>query len=795
MEEEENIRTIMVVEDEQFQRFFICDMINDEGMEVVPMANGVKAKSYLLDNPNARIDLILLDYNMPVMDGYEFLIWLREMQEFKDIAVVMMSTPEEMGNLHNCIQNGATDYFLKPVTKQVIRTMPKLLMELKSKEPLDKTKKTYEKISDLGVGGNARVELVWEKNSKKEYARKIISIAGSDESVLKQAKNEVELFKVLDSPFILKYIESYSRGESLYIIMEYAKHGELYNKISSQRKVSGKKFSQPLVVKWLTQCSLGLALMHSKNIMHRDLKPQNLFINEAEDLKIGDFGISKELKTADKLTNTFCGTPYYMPPEVYRRESYSAAADIWALGCTFYETMTLEKPFGIDVNETEGKLQEKIETMDPSYPLPQMYSESLRKLVYSLIAKRPQDRPTITELLRSDVVMDCITELIKDNKELEQHILIFTPLEKQQRKAQKGNSQTLSSQQEGFDLAKAEKFPELVVASLMKHLELKTIKNGFISKLYNAFTGEELLRAFSVAKIPEEIEPKAFCEHLLKFGYLVVLKGDAGKVDKAAVYSWSYMEDKPVRNDIFEIEGQIKDIHNHINDMVNSAKEVIKIYKEQYAANEEEVFNPYILPDFLYFLKLFCSLKTVKIVDMTKNERIVYFLNCLQLIAFYRLTLEASGKSQKSGLLSYVGLGKGAVYNFKLGLDKEMVFSQDDIIHGVLRKNTKKASAYFAQFKGGDARSTLVSTLDKRILTLYYLEHCELKDIFFEKFDPNTFEAKLNSHLKMWCNQNMYYNYLEKTVVLPSYMETNYLADFNNQEFDMVLYVCLVLYS
>jgi hypothetical protein len=219
------------------------------------------------------------------------------------------------------------------------------------------------------------------------------------------------------------------------------------------------------------------------------------------------------------------------------------------------------------------------------------------------------------------------------------------------------------------------------------------------------------------------------------------------------------------------------------------AKEVVKVYRESFWNRDEGVFNPYTLPDFLLFLRLMCTLKQVKIIDLTKNERMAYFLNCFQLLSFHRLVLEASGSNQKAGLLSYVGLGKGTVCNFKLGFDKSMVFSTDDILHGVLRMNAKKASAYFAQFKGGDPRSTLISTLDKRIILLYYLEHCELQTVTFERFEPTTYETKLTSSLKAWTSQNMYYNYLEKTIMLPSYLESNYLIDFNNQEFDMVLFV------
>lgn len=209
----------------------ICDLVNEENMEVVAMNNGVQAKSYLLDNINAPIDLILLDYNMPVMDGLEFLQWLRGMSEFKHILVLMMSTKEETNNLHYCIKQGAKNFFIKPLTRRDIKTLPRYIVEGRIKEPSQEGKKQYEKLRDLGAGANATVELVMEKNSGIEYARKIIHIHGSDESVLKQAKNEVELFKVLASPFILGYIDSYSKisggMSSLYIIMECAKNGEL----------------------------------------------------------------------------------------------------------------------------------------------------------------------------------------------------------------------------------------------------------------------------------------------------------------------------------------------------------------------------------------------------------------------------------------------------------------------------------------------------------------------------------------------------------------------------------------
>lgn len=85
--------------------------------------------------------------------------------------------------------------------------------------------------------------------------------------------------------------------------------------------------------------------MHSKGIMHRDLKPENMFLVNDELLKLGDFGVSKEIDAQINLTKTMCGTPNYMAPEVCKGIKYGYQADMWALGCAFYEIMCFRPPF------------------------------------------------------------------------------------------------------------------------------------------------------------------------------------------------------------------------------------------------------------------------------------------------------------------------------------------------------------------------------------------------------------------------------------------------------------------
>ena len=98
----------------------------------------------------------------------------------------------------------------------------------------------------------------------------------------------------------------------------------------------------------MAQLVIGIALMHSKNILHRDLKTQNMFLTKDDVIKLGDFGIAKALGTQVDLTKTVCGTPYFMSPEVCRGETYGQKADIWALGCALYELIAFKRPFQHD---------------------------------------------------------------------------------------------------------------------------------------------------------------------------------------------------------------------------------------------------------------------------------------------------------------------------------------------------------------------------------------------------------------------------------------------------------------
>eukprot|EP00742_Colponemidia_sp_Colp-10_P021658 GILJ01025437.1.p1 GENE.GILJ01025437.1~~GILJ01025437.1.p1 ORF type:complete len:186 (-),score=28.98 GILJ01025437.1:153-710(-) len=148
-------------------------------------------------------------------------------------------------------------------------------------------------------------------------------------------------------------------------------------------------------------------------MMHRDLKTPNVFLTTSGLIKLGDFGFSRqydEALSADVGT-TFCGTPFYLAPELWAQSPYGQKADIWSLGVLLYELMALRKPF------TGTGMRELIEKVVSGRfdPLPNQYSEGLVGLCASMLNVDPKKRPSIKDILRSDVMLTGGLKPLKKN--------------------------------------------------------------------------------------------------------------------------------------------------------------------------------------------------------------------------------------------------------------------------------------------------------------------------------------------------------------------------------------------
>jgi NIMA (never in mitosis gene a)-related kinase len=186
-----------------------------------------------------------------------------------------------------------------------------------SKNITKKVKETYTAIKFLGKGGFGEAYLVKSNMTKKNYVMKSINFELLDEKNKLYTINEAILLKNIDHPNIIKFKEVFEVKKpniQLNIIMEYAENGDL-NKLLETNINKKVYFKENILINWLCQICSALKYIHYKKIIHRDIKPANIFMNNLGQIKLGDFGISKNLKNLE-LASSLVGSAYYTAPEM-----------------------------------------------------------------------------------------------------------------------------------------------------------------------------------------------------------------------------------------------------------------------------------------------------------------------------------------------------------------------------------------------------------------------------------------------------------------------------------------------
>ena len=215
------------------------------------------------------------------------------------------------------------------------------------------------------------------------------------------AVNEVRVLASVSHPNITKYYDCFLEREQLYIVMELAQGGDLRSQIAKRLKSRADHFDENLIWTWFIQMCDALKVLHDQNILHRDLKSCNIFLSQDNQIKLGDLGVSKIVESG-KLAATIVGTPYYLSPELWQRKQYNTKSDIWALGATLYEMVTLRRPFeGTDLKSLSQNV------LRGTYSsIPRSYSADLDRLVRSLLVIDPHARPSVDEILELPAVRD-----------------------------------------------------------------------------------------------------------------------------------------------------------------------------------------------------------------------------------------------------------------------------------------------------------------------------------------------------------------------------------------------------
>lgn len=196
----------------------------------------------------------------------------------------------------------------------------------KTKTPLN----TYELVKTIGTGTFGRVYLTYNKHSNSFFAMKVLR--KKDVIKLRQVEhinNERAILSAISFPFIVNLIETYQDNRCVFLLEDFVQGGEVFMHL---RKAG--RFKDEVAKFYVSEIVLALEYLHNRFICYRDLKPENLLLDNRGHIKITDFGFAK--KVVDR-TWTLCGTPEYLAPELILSKGHSKAVDWWALGILTFE--------------------------------------------------------------------------------------------------------------------------------------------------------------------------------------------------------------------------------------------------------------------------------------------------------------------------------------------------------------------------------------------------------------------------------------------------------------------------
>ncbi|XWS14300.1 hypothetical protein CRYUN_Cryun36dG0110700 [Craigia yunnanensis] len=269
----------------------------------------------------------------------------------------------------------------------------------------------YELGRNLGEGNFAKVKLAKNLRSGLPFAVKILNKSKLIQlSITDQIKREIATLKLLKHPNVVRLHEVLASKTKIYMVLEYATGGELFDRIASKGKLSeaeGRKFFQQLID--------GVSYCHNKGVFHRDLKLENVLIDAKGNIKISDFGLSAlpQHIREDGLLHTTCGSPNYVAPEILANRGYDGAtSDIWSCGVILYVILTGYLPFD---DRNLAVLYQKIFKGDTQ--IPKWLSSGARNMIRRILDPNSDTRITMVGIKDDEWFKQDYTLAVPDDEE------------------------------------------------------------------------------------------------------------------------------------------------------------------------------------------------------------------------------------------------------------------------------------------------------------------------------------------------------------------------------------------
>ncbi|XP_077962578.1 serine/threonine-protein kinase MARK2 isoform X22 [Gasterosteus aculeatus] len=270
----------------------------------------------------------------------------------------------------------------------------------------------YRLLKTIGKGNFAKVKLARHVLTGKEVAVKIIDKTQLNSSSLQKLFREVRIMKMLNHPNIVKLFEVIETEKTLYLVMEYASGGEVFDYLVAHGRMKEKearaKFRQ--IVSAVQYC-------HQKCIVHRDLKAENLLLDADMNIKIADFGFSNEFTLGNKL-DTFCGSPPYAAPELFQGKKYDGPeVDVWSLGVILYTLVSGSLPFD---GQNLKELRERV--LRGKYRIPFYMSTDCENLLKKFLILNPSKRGSLEACSQQQIMRDRWMNVGHEEEELKPYI-------------------------------------------------------------------------------------------------------------------------------------------------------------------------------------------------------------------------------------------------------------------------------------------------------------------------------------------------------------------------------------
>ncbi|GMM50608.1 polo kinase [Starmerella bacillaris] len=261
---------------------------------------------------------------------------------------------------------------------------------------------SYQRGSCIGAGGFARCFQVNNGDGEIYAAKTIAKAALTSKKTTSKLLTEIRIHRTMKHPNIVQYIDCFEDDSNVYMLLEMCSNLSLADMLHNRRQITEVEARF-----YFVQLLGAVSYIHSRGIVHRDLKLGNIFLDNNMNLKVGDFGLAAQLDIKHPRRYTICGTPNYISPEIIMRpHAHGFASDLWALGIILYAMLVGRPPFQhSDVDKIYDSIK-KHDSKFPEPPLPSLagahanVSKSARDLIVKLLDPNPNARPSIEYCLR-----------------------------------------------------------------------------------------------------------------------------------------------------------------------------------------------------------------------------------------------------------------------------------------------------------------------------------------------------------------------------------------------------------